>query len=89
MIEILGNDRTSYWIVYFYQLIGGFFLAQTLVRLQNYQIYCMICATAQIEILANRVKSIGYEDMTVDEGNDSDYENRLLECMNYHKLLMR
>ncbi len=74
--------------MYAYQLIGGFFLAHTLVRLENYQIYCMICATAQIEILAERMKKIGYNEK--DHREDvRHHEQYLLECMNFHKHIMR
>lgn len=87
------NDRTSYWIVYFYQLIGAVFLAHTLVRLENYQIYCMICASAQIEIIALRLSKIGYTDLSENKSPDqvkvSDNVPYLLECMRYHESLMK
>lgn len=92
--EIVGNNRTSYWIVYFYQLIGGVFLAETLVVLQIYQIFCIICATSQVEILAMRVEKIGYNNLIEDkkminQRKESIYETQLLECVKYHEILMR
>lgn len=93
LTQIVENDRTSYWIVYFYQLIGGIFLAHTLVRLENYQIYCMICATAQIEILGTRIKKIGYGTYSENKkltkpGKDSHYEALLFDCLKQHECLM-
>lgn len=90
LTQIVENDRTSYWIVYFYQLIGAIFLAHTLVRLENYQIYCMICATAQIEILGTRIKQIGYDTFSdkTKHRKDSHDEAHLLECLKQHECLM-
>lgn len=89
LTQIKENNRTSYWIVYFYQLIGGIFLAETLVILQNYQIYCITCATSQIEILGMRIKKIGYHTLMEGKVEDSVCERELLECLKYHKIVMR
>lgn len=90
-LNCVGNNRTHFWIVYTYQLIGGFFLAHTLVRLQNYQIFCMTCATAQIEILSSRIEKIGYgmEDKTMTRRKDMECEIFLYKCLKQHKMLMK
>lgn len=77
---------TCYYAYYAYQFVGIIFLAHTLVRLENYQIYCMICAAAQLEILAMRLTKIGYDK---NQQNDSENLSLLLENIKTHKFVMQ
>lgn len=84
---------TSYWIMYGYQFLGVIFLAHTLVRLEVYHIYCIICAATHMEILSMRMSKIGHNiDLTNQEiCQKQQLENKssLLESIKTHKFLMR
>lgn len=88
-----------YRILYGYQFVGVFFLAYTLVLLENYQLYLMICAGAEIEILGMRFQKIGYSNCSIKSSNPNtilttqkkQQQNllQLLECITMHKNLMK
>lgn len=89
---------TYYWILYAYQFIGIIFLTYTLISLENYQIYCMVSAATQIEIIGTRLKKLGYR---IDSKNENekaivckqreDFETlmELVQCVKDHKFLMK
>ncbi|XP_037041997.1 putative odorant receptor 71a [Bradysia coprophila] len=85
------SNMTCYYMQYTYQFVGVIFLAHTLVRLENYQIYCMICAAAKLEILAMRSCKIGYNknNKLTDQQRDSENLALLLENIKTHKFVMK
>lgn len=54
----------------------------------------MSCATAQIEILAARMKKIGYDGLMegrkmTNQWKGSVYEIQLLDCVKHHEILIK
>lgn len=53
------NNLNHFWIAYIYQFVGMLFMAHTLILLESYHIYLMVTIGAQIDILAERFRSVG------------------------------
>lgn len=53
------HNVLHYWIAYFYQLLGVFFLSHTFVLLECFHIFLLISIGVQLDILAHRLNNIG------------------------------
>ncbi|KAJ6637236.1 Odorant receptor 59a, partial [Pseudolycoriella hygida] len=82
------NDRTSFWIVYFYQLVGILYEANAVVLLELFVIYLMIAVGAHIDILAMRLTKLGEP---LEQGNDipdSTY-SALIDSIKVHNDILK
>lgn len=89
----IETNELYYWILYAYQFVGIVFLTFTLISLENYHIFCMVCAAAQIEIIGMRLKELGRREMDTKieckrQQSMIDLE-RLVQCVKDHKFSMK
>lgn len=79
------QSHRDYWLVWLYQVMGMFFQIQMLVIIEVYFIYLMVIASAQLQLLGDRMERI-----EVGIGNaDADAERELCECMRLHQRIMK
>lgn len=95
---VLETNVTYYWTLYAYQFIGISFLSSTLVNLENYQIYCMVSATIQIEIIGMRLRRLGHQikcknknetEMVYKQRQDLENLEDLVQCIKDHEFAMK
>lgn len=98
IVYYIEANETYYWTLYAYQFIGIVFLTFTLISLENYQIFCMVSAATQIEIVGVRLGKIGHlvkcknkdETKIVDkQRQDLEHLDELAQCIKDHKILMK
>lgn len=91
------HNKTHYWIVYFYQVIGMIIATNMFVFLEMYTVYLFLALSTQIDILNNRLKKIGWN------GDGDGFENRndvlisrrkeaiatLVDCIKVHRNIFR
>lgn len=85
-------------MLYAYQFIGMVFMTFTLISLENFQIYCMVSAATQIEIIGMRLRKLGHqrecnnEDETTimcKQRQEQEMLDELVDCVKDHKFLMK
>lgn len=88
------HNRSTYWKIYAYQIIGMLVQSNTLVAMELYCVYFLMVLGAYLTILCNRLNAIGYdgENSGVEAGarKIQDKNNHtLIECIKTHHFLIR
>ncbi|XP_037035068.1 odorant receptor 94b-like [Bradysia coprophila] len=60
------NDTTSYFVVFIYQFIGIIFVSHSIILMEAYAMYLMIVAGSHLDILANRLETLGHKMTAID-----------------------
>lgn len=54
------HERSYYWMVYIYQVVGMIFQANTVICLELYTVYMLIVTSAYLRVLDYRFRRIGF-----------------------------
>ncbi len=82
------TNSQSYWIAFWYQVVGTAYQAYGIILLQLFSIYLMTVIGAQYDVLKYRLENLGLC-KTITEKSYEETESQFVECIKLHQEIIR